>query len=141
LPASHDPRASWIFDGVGEDELIGDFGLVLGAAGGAEIDRADVCLGTPPHALVLAQATGFTDMYQAALDDSLIHDSKQGGTQSALVRADMVYYETTAGGAVFTPGSISWCGSLSHANYDNNVSRITENVLRRFVDPRPIPYP
>jgi N,N-dimethylformamidase beta subunit-like protein len=141
LPASRDPRAAWIFDGVGDDEVIGDFGLVLGAAGGAEIDRADVGLGTPPHALVLAQATGFTDMYQAALDDSLIHDSKQGGSQSELVRADMVYYETVAGGAVFSPGSISWCGSLSYAGYENNVSRITENVLRRFMAPERIPYP
>ena len=41
------------------------------------------------------------------------------------------------GGAVFSTGSIAWCGSLSHNDYDNNVSRITENVLRRFVDGQP----
>jgi N,N-dimethylformamidase len=37
------------------------------------------------------------------------------------------------GGAVFSSGAISWCGSLSHNGYDNNVSRITENVLRKFL--------
>jgi N,N-dimethylformamidase len=41
------------------------------------------------------------------------------------------------GGAVFSTGSIAWIGSLSHNGYDNNVSRITENVLRRFSDPQP----
>jgi N,N-dimethylformamidase len=141
LEDSFDARASWIFDGVGDDELIGDFGLVMGAAGGAEIDRADPELGTPPHALLLARADGYTDMYAAQMDDSLFHQLNEGGTTSPLVRADMVFFETPRGGAVFAPGSISWCGSLSHAGYENNVSRVTENVLRRFLDPAPFPEP
>jgi N,N-dimethylformamidase len=45
----------------------------------------------------------------------------------------MVYFETPNDGAVFSVGSICWCGSLSHNQYDNNVSRITENVLRKFL--------
>jgi N,N-dimethylformamidase len=45
----------------------------------------------------------------------------------------MVFYETKNGGAVFSCGAISWCGSLSHNRYENNVSRITENVLRNFL--------
>ena len=53
------------------------------------------------------------------------------------VRADMVFYETPNGGATFSTGSIAWAGSLSHDGYDNNVSRITENVIRRFMDPEP----
>jgi N,N-dimethylformamidase len=53
------------------------------------------------------------------------------------VRADLAYFETANGGAVFAAGAITWCASLSHNRYDNNVSRITENVIRRFVDPRP----
>ena len=64
----------------------------------------------------------------------LISDSQQGGTVSPLVKGDMIYFETPGDGAVFSVGSIAWCGSLSHANYDNNVSRITENVLNRFAD-------
>ena len=44
----------------------------------------------------------------------------------------MVYFETPNKGAVFSVGSIAWCGALSHNGYENNVSRITENVLRQF---------
>jgi N,N-dimethylformamidase len=51
----------------------------------------------------------------------------------ALIRADIVYFETTAGGAVFSVGSITFCGSLSHNNYQNNISQMLENVLRRFL--------
>ena len=46
---------------------------------------------------------------------------------------------------MFSVGSITYCGSLSHNGYDNNISRITRNVLDRFVDPgprsRPDPLP
>ena len=59
--ASHDPRAEFIFEGVPDDALIGDAGLVLDGAAGLEIDRADVALGTPSHALVVASARGFSD--------------------------------------------------------------------------------
>ena len=49
----------------------------------------------------------------------------------------MVFYETPGGGAVWSSSSIAWAGSLSHSNYDNNVSRITHNVLERFLNPEP----
>ena len=39
---------------------------------------------------------------------------------------------------MFSTGSIAWCGSLAHDGYDNNVSRITANVLARFSDPTPL---
>ena len=42
---------------------------------------------------------------------------------------------------MFSTGSIAWSGSLSYNNYTNNVSRITENVLRRFSADAPIPPP
>ena len=45
----------------------------------------------------------------------------------------MVYFEGPRGGAVFSVGSIAWCGCLSYNDCDNNVSRITENVLRRYL--------
>ena len=44
----------------------------------------------------------------------------------------------TAGGGVFTTGSISWCAALAQEGYDNNVARITGNVLRRFLDAEPL---
>jgi len=134
MPDSFDPRAAFIFEGVPEDELIGDFPSLMlehGAAG-HEIDRLDYSLGTPPHALLLATATGYTDAYQHVVEELAGADSKQGGTVEPRVRADMVFFETPNGGAVFSAGSISYIGSLSYNGYDNNVSRVTENVLRRF---------
>jgi N,N-dimethylformamidase len=44
--------------------------------------------------------------------------------------------ETTSGGAIFSTGSIAWCGSLPCQGYENNVSRITLNTLRCFMDER-----
>ena len=120
-------------EGVNEGEEFGDYGLVQGGAGGFEIDRADIELGTPPHALVLATTDGFSDVYQHVIEEVLLNDGLQGGTVNPLVRGDMVYYEGPNNGAVFSTGSISWCGSLSHNNYDNDVSKITNNVLKRFV--------
>jgi len=61
----------------------------------------------------------------------------QGGTESPRVRADMVFLTTPGGGAVFSVGSINWLGSLGWNKYSNNVSRVTENVLRRFLNPNP----
>jgi N,N-dimethylformamidase len=131
-PGSFDPRVAFIFEGVADDALIGDGGLVMGGAAGLEIDRLDYRLGTPPHALLLATARGFSDSYQHVVEEVESSDSKQGGTVSPFVRADMVYFEGPDGGAVFSTGAIAWCGSLSHNAYDNPVSRITDNVLRAF---------
>jgi N,N-dimethylformamidase len=44
--------------------------------------------------------------------------------------AEMVYYETPSGGAVFSVGSITWPASVL---VDDGVSRITRNVLDRFL--------
>ena len=135
--ASRDPRVSWIFDGVA-DGPIGDAGLMMDGAAGLEVDRLDFALGTPPHTLLLAVATGFSDSYQHVVEEVESSDSKQGGTVSPYVRGDMVFFELPDGGAVFSASSISWCGSLSHDNYENSVSRITENVLRRFAAEGPV---
>jgi N,N-dimethylformamidase len=137
-PASFDPRAAFIFEGIGPDEPIGDSGLVMGGAAGFELDRADTALGTPPHALVVATATGFSDSYQHVVEEVALANSRQGGTVEPRVKADMVYYETPNGGAVFSVGSIAYCGSLSAGAYAGNVSRLTANVLRRFLSPEPL---
>jgi N,N-dimethylformamidase len=138
---SFDPRAAFVFDGVSGDERIGDFGLIGGGAAGLEIDRHDVALGSPPHSLVLASSVGHTDTYMLTMEEMLANRPTSTGTQDPLVRADLVFFETADGGAVFSTGSIAWSGSLSHDGYDNNVARITGNVLRRFVDPTPFPLP
>lgn len=138
---SFDPRAAFIFEGIGKDELIGDFpSLVMNyGAGGFELDRVDYGLGTPPHTLLLATATGFSDSYQHVIEEVLQSDSKQGGSTNPLVKGDMVYFRYPNEGAVFSVGSISWCGSLSYNGYENSVSRITDNVLHKFASDVPLP--
>lgn len=136
--ASHDPRVAFIFDGI-DGDIIGDFGSHGGAAAGEEIDRADIALGTPSHALVVASASGFNDAMLRAKEELLM--TVPAGIADPDVRADMTFFETPSGGAVFSTGSISWSGSLAHNGYANSVARVTGNVLRRFLDPRPFPYP
>ena len=51
------------------------------------------------------------------------------------------FFEGPNGGAVFSVGSISWCGSLSANSYDNDVSQITQNVLERFKSEQPFRLP
>jgi transposase len=62
-----------------------------------------------------------------------------GGTQDARVRGDIVYFPTPNGGAVWSASSIAYCGALSHNDYDNNVSKLTKNVLDRFAADEPAP--
>ena len=132
MPGSRNPRAAWIFDGV-EGETFGDAGLGMDGAAGFEIDRADSRLGTPPHALIVATATGFSDLYQHVIEEVALSNSLQGGTVEPRVRADMVFYETPNGGAVFATGSIAYGSSLPVNGYLNDVARVTENVVRRFL--------
>jgi N,N-dimethylformamidase len=141
LPGSNDPRAAFIFEGIGADERIGDFGLIGGGAAGLELDRAEPLLGTPPHALVLAGSENHDDSYLLANEEVLVMRPNMSGTTWPALRAELVFFETASGGAVFSTGSIAWCGSLAHANHDNNVARLTGNVLRRFLDPTPFAVP
>ncbi len=137
---SFDERGAFVFEGIRHDEVIGDFGLVLGGAAGDELDRLDYGLGTPPHALLLASSSGHSRFVLPVIEDfTQINAGFMTGDHSANVRADMVYFETPKGGAVFSTGSITWCGSLSHNHYDNNVSRITGNVLKRFLTGQTVP--
>jgi N,N-dimethylformamidase len=120
--AAADPRAAFVFEGVEGDGPIGAFGAQrFGGAAGGEVDNANGRLGTPPHALVLAVAD--TPGYEIL--------ERHG----ASARAEMVLFETPHGGAVFSVGSMDWSGALCHAGYDNDVARITRNVLVRFADP------
>jgi N,N-dimethylformamidase len=137
LPDSFDPRVDFAFRGVGAEERIGDFGLRLGGAAGLEIDRADRTLGSPPNLLLLATANQFGSGGLPTPEEFRTTHRGLTGEQNARVRADIVFFETDRGGAVFATGSIAWCCALSHNGYDNNVSRLTGNVLRRFLDPRP----
>ena len=91
---------------------------------------------------MLASSFGHSDAYQHVVEQiNTSNGADPGGRENPLVRADMVFLEYPNGGAVFSTSSIAWCGSLSFNNYTNDVSRITENVLRRFASDAPVPPP
>jgi N,N-dimethylformamidase len=138
--ASLDPRAAFLFEGVAKDDRIGDFGI-LGGAAGLELDAADAALGTPAHALVLARSTGHSNVYLVTVEEMMSTHPSVDGLDNPLVRAELVFFETPSGGAVFATGSIAWSASLSHQQYSNNVARITGNVVRRFLEPTPFTLP
>lgn len=128
-----DPRAKFIFDGI-DDELIGDFGLVMGGASGDELDRADPALGTPRHALTVATSEPHSKYYLLATEEMRLPTPMITGENNPKVRSDITFFETPAGGAIFSVGSITWAGSLAYDDFDNNVARVSENVLREFLD-------
>ena len=138
-PASYEGRTAWMWEGVEiVDGRLGTSGLGGGAAG-QEIDRYDPHLGSPAHAVVLASATDFgPDMVRTKEEfgGSVVYSRPD-----PKVRADIVFYETPGGGAVFSVGSISWFGALARNDYDNDVARLTANVINRFADPTPFPPP
>jgi N,N-dimethylformamidase len=110
----------------------------MDGAAGDEIDRYDPEFGTPPETLRLATSEGWhTDYYQLVVEDVTMILPGRGGTEDPRVRADMTLTEASNGGAVFSVGSINWIGSLPTNGFENNVSRVTENVLRRFAGMEP----
>ena len=100
----------WAFAGTGlkEGDLFGERSLHMRCAGGASGHETDkVSPSSPKNVHLLAKGTNRDD----------------GG-------AHMIHYETPSGGAVFSASSITWPSCLP---VDDNVSRITGNVLKRFL--------
>lgn len=139
-PAAKNPRAEFIFEGV-DKHVIGDFGLAGGGAAGLEVDRVDENQGTPDHALVLASSTRHTDIYLMTPEDLLDPTPDWSGTQCDIIRSDLTFFETPGGGAVFSAGSIAWPGAMAWNGYENEISKMTENVLRRFNNPEKFQMP
>ncbi len=139
-PESKDERVSFVFDGI-DDEIIGDFGLLQGGAAGYEIDRFDLDRGSPPHAVVLARSEAHSNVYDLMVESLIDVLPNRDPASPEPIRADLVFFETSGGGAVFSVGSIAWSGSLGWNGYQNNVATVTRNVLRRFQDPQPFDLP
>lgn len=98
----------WIFDStnLALGDLFGDTCLNKGGASGRETD--DLTSTSPINSIMLAKGINPDD----------------GG-------AEMVYYmDSTTNAEVFSVGSITYTGSLA---VDSNVSRITKNVIDRFI--------
>lgn len=138
LEASYNSPAARFFEGVGAG-VIGDKGHVLGGAVGDEIDRYDQALGSPEHAYVLATSTGLGNEYQVVIEDMTLMLPDLGGQQKPeMVRSDMVVFPIDGGGAVFSIGSIAYGGALAWNGCDNDLSRVTANVLKAFAAPAPV---
>jgi N,N-dimethylformamidase len=90
------------------------------------------------NALLLASSTDHEKSYWHTIEEAFVMGEHECASGSDKVRADMTFYEHPAGGGAFSVGSIAWTGSLSHNKYRNNVSTITENVLRRFLVNKPL---
>ncbi|MFK7963967.1 MAG: N,N-dimethylformamidase beta subunit family domain-containing protein [Burkholderiaceae bacterium] len=137
--AAQDARVSWMFDGI-EGPIIGQHGLSAHGAAGFELDRADEELGTPAEAIVVARSENHPPEAPWILvpEEMLTHllTLPRQPAQS-LVRADMTFFPVAGGGAVFSTGSITFCGSLPSNGFDNDIARLMSNVVNRFLDPTP----
>ncbi|MBI3865754.1 MAG: carboxypeptidase regulatory-like domain-containing protein [Planctomycetia bacterium] len=100
----------WVFEGtdLGTGDLFGLRSLngrTPGGASGLELDKIS------PHSPA-----------------NIVHLAKGQNPENS--GADLVIYETASGGSVFSVGSLNWTLALP---IDDDVSRITANVLRRFL--------
>jgi N,N-dimethylformamidase len=134
-----DRRVAFLREGL-ETELrpgvrFGERGFMGGGAAGHELDRWDPKLGSPRHALIVASAVVDHPQYQPVNEDRLGH--VWPGPLEAVIRSDIVFFETPAGGAVLSVGSMNFVGALPVDGYDNLLTRMMTNAVKRFVDPAP----
>lgn len=127
-----DKKFDWVFTGI-EGEIIGDFGFSGHGAAGFELDRMDHRLGSPDNSILLASSEAHSDDFILVPEEMLTHLTNVAGEdEDTLLRADIIYFQVDGGGSVFTTGSITFCGSLPHNQFDNNVSRLLKNVLQHM---------
>jgi N,N-dimethylformamidase len=136
--AASNPRAAFIFEGTSEGAEFGAYGLNGGGAAGEEIDRFDPRLGSPRHALVIARSRHQVGSMLRTKEEHLVTMPVMDDPD---IRADMTFFETLSGGAVFSTSSIAYAGALQHRQFQNDCARIITNVLRRFANPKPFIYP
>jgi N,N-dimethylformamidase len=143
LDAITDPRVAFMREGIAADAApgapLGERGLMGGAAAGHELDRADIRLGTPVHALVIGRAVLDHPSYQPVNEERFDHTWP--APREAIIRSDLTFFETPNGGACFSVGSMDFIGALPIDGYENVAARLVTNVIRRFADPAPFPPP
>jgi hypothetical protein len=88
-------------------------------------------MGTPADALVIAAARMPENFFYTPFP---ILEALGSESKATRLRADMVYFETGKGGAVFSASSVGWNGALSRNGDRNAASRLTANVLRSFIE-------
>jgi N,N-dimethylformamidase len=136
-----DPRVAFMTTGLDAQPgtAFGDAGYMGGGAAGFELDSVNLKYGTPPHALVVAKGIVIHPDYGWVNEDMLVH--RHPLPQEDWSCADMTFFETAAGGAVFSVGSMTYAGSLMIDGGTSLLGRLTANVVRRFADPTPFVLP
>jgi N,N-dimethylformamidase len=126
------PEFDWVFDGI-EGDVLGDFGFSGNGAAGFELDHLDKNLGSLTETTLLAQSGSQNSEFVLVPEEQLTHMSTLHGIANEDLTADMIYFKVPGGGAVFSVGSITFCGSLPWNNYNNNISKLLENVLSKGI--------
>jgi len=132
--ARSNPKVSWIVEGVSADTVGGE-GFSGHGAAGFELDRMDKRLGSPASAVVVASSENHPPEAPWVLvpEEQLTHITTiTGQPHKALIRADMTWFDCPGGGEVFAVGSITFCGALPVNQFNNDISRILNNVVTRF---------
>jgi N,N-dimethylformamidase len=127
---------AWALAGVEEADF-GNYGTMGGAAG-TEIDAVDPLLGSPEATEIIATSAGHGDDMLEARENFNMTSRILGGARNPKVHSDIVIVPRENGGAVFSTGSISFSGSLSHEGWDNDIARLLGNVFDRFVSGEPV---
>lgn len=126
-----DPDFDWLFEGVTED-LFGGYGFSGNGAAGFELDHVDQRIGSPQNHVLLARSAGDNRAFMLVPEEQLTHlTNLTGGSEEEAKHADLIHFELPEGGSVLAAGSITFCGSLPWNDFDNDVSRLLENYLRR----------
>ena len=131
-----DSKFDWIFEGI-KDNKIGDFGFSGNGAAGFELDHIDSDLTSKKDIILLAQSKASKDPKENFIlvpESQLTHLSNiKHLPEEEILQADMVYFNVPGGGSVFSTGSITFCGSLPWNNFDNNVSKLLENIIKKSI--------
>ena len=131
-----DSKFDWVFEGIKEDQ-IGDFGFSGNGAAGFELDHIDSHLTSIKDITLLAQSKASKDPDENFIlvpESRLTHLSNiKHLPEEEILQADMIFFEVPGGGSVFSTGSITFCGSLPWNNFNNNVSKLLENIVNRSI--------
>lgn len=134
----NNPRVAFMTPGLDATPgtFFGDRGHQGGGAAGHELDSVNFKYGSPEHTIIVAKGIVIHPDYGWVNEDMLTQ--KHPLPQEDWACADACFFETPAGGAVFSVGSMTWAGSMP---IPGTLRSLTTNVLKRFMDPAKFAWP
>ena len=98
------------------------------------MDHIDYRLGSPENTVHLARSATRDTGFMLVPEEQLTHlTNLTGGPEKEALHADMILVDYPGGGRVFATGSITFCGSLPWNDFDNDISKLLQNVLTKFL--------